>query len=150
MAGHSAGGSAAQPTMVRDPRVRAGVDLDGSTNGAIPATGLSRPFLFLGRQAQYTPGTTSAAATWERDWPLLTGWKRWILVAGAVHESFTDVALLAGQVGIDTGAGLTGERSAAITRAYLRAFFDLHLRGMPQPLLDGASARYPEVSFCSP
>jgi hypothetical protein len=33
--------------------------------------------------------------TWERDWPLLTGWKRWLVVAGAVHASFTDLALLA-------------------------------------------------------
>ena len=150
MAGHSAGGSAAMPTMVRDPRVRAGIDIDGSTNAAIPATGLSRPFLFLGRRAQYTPGTGGAAATWEHDWPLLTGWKRWILVTGAVHESFTDVALLAEQVGIDSGADLSGERSAAITRAYVRAFFDLYLRTMPQPLLDGASASYPEVTFVSP
>ena len=42
--------------------------------------------------------------TWERDWELLTGWKRWLVVAGAVHASFTDLALLADQTGIDIGA----------------------------------------------
>jgi hypothetical protein len=36
-----------------------------------------------------------------------------------------------------------------ITRAYVRAFFDLHLRGQPQTLLDQPSPRYPEVTFCS-
>ena len=103
-----------------------------------------------------TPGTREwkllrgAVTTWERDWKLLTGWKRWLLVAGAVHASFTDLGLLADQFGIDTGAGLPGARSLDITRAYVRAFFDQHLRGEPQALLDQPSPRYPEVTFCSP
>ena len=71
------------------------------------------------------------------------------MVAGAIHASFTDLALLADQVGLDVGSGLSGARSLDITRAYLRAFFDLHLRGSPQVLLDAPSARYPEVTFCS-
>ena len=87
-----------------------------------------------------------AVTTWERDWRLLTGWKRWLLVAGAVHASFTDLGLLADQFGIDTGAGLRGARSLDITRAYVRAFFDQHLRGEPQALLDQPSPRYPEVT----
>ena len=88
--------------------------------------------------------------TWERDWKLLTRWKRWLLVAGAMHASFTDLALLADQVGIDTGAGLPGARSLDITRAYVRAFFDQHLHSKPQSLLDQPSPRYPEVTFRSP
>ena len=122
--------------------------MDGSTHAPIPDRGLSRPFLFLGKQANYTPGSGGAVATWERDWELLTGWKRWLLVAGAVHASFTDLALLADQLGIDTDAALPGARSLDITRAYVRAFFDQHLRGQPQPLLDQPSPAYPEVTFC--
>jgi dienelactone hydrolase len=164
MAGHSAGGAAAIAAMLADPRIRAGIDMDGATAAPIPDTGLARPFLFLGKQANYTPGSGGAAAfgtrewkllrgavtTWERDWELLTGWKRWLVVAGTVHASFTDLALLADQVGLDTGAGTSGTRSLDITRAYVRAFFDQHLRGTPQALLDQPSARYPEVTFCSP
>jgi dienelactone hydrolase len=161
MAGHSVGGAATIAAMVADPRIRAGIDMDGSTVGSIPDEGLARPFLFLGKQSNYTPGrgegvTTpqewkllrGAVSTWERDWELLTGWRRWLVVAGAVHASFTDLALLADQIGIDTGASLSGARSLDITRAYVRAFFDQHLRGMPQSLLDQPSARYPEVTFC--
>jgi dihydrofolate reductase len=37
-----------------------------------------------------------------------------------------------------------------ITRAYVRAFFDQHLRSRPQALLDQPSPRYPEVTFCFP
>ena len=152
MAGHSIGGAAAISAMLADSRIRAGIDMDGATHAQIPDEGLSRPFLFLGKQSSYTPGIRGKqggpAITWERDWKLLTGWKRWLLVAGAIHASFTDLALLADQIGIDTGAGLPGARSLDITRAYVRAFFDQHLRSKPQALLDQPSPRYPEVTFC--
>ena len=148
MAGHSAGGAAAIAAMLADSRIRAGIDMDGATAARIPPSGLSRPFLFLGKQANYTPGGEGPVTTWERDWQLLTGWKRWLLVTGAVHASFTDLALLADQTGIDIGAGLPGVRSLDITRAYVRAFFDQHLRSSPQALLDQPSPRYPEVTFC--
>jgi Platelet-activating factor acetylhydrolase, isoform II len=163
MAGHSLGGAAAVAAMLADSRIRAGIDMDGTTFAPIPDRGLSRPFLFLGKQSNYTPGRGAAATpgtrdskllsgvmTWERDWELLTGWKRWLVVAGAVHASFTDLALLADQSGIDIGTGLSGARSLDITRAYVRAFFDQHLRSRPQALLDQPSPRYPEVAFCSP
>jgi dienelactone hydrolase len=164
MAGHSAGGAAAIAAMLADSRIRAGIDMDGTTAALIPEDGLTRPFLFLGKQSNYTPGGESAVVagtrewklrrsgviTWERDWELLTGWKRWLVVAGAVHASFTDLALLADQIGVDTGTDLSGARSVEITRAYVRAFFDLHLRGAPQALLDQPSPRYPEVRFCTP
>ena len=93
MAGHSAGGAAAIAAMLADSRIRAGLDMDGATARPIPDEGLSRPFLFLGKQSNYTPGSGGAVTTWERDWKRLTGWKRWLLVAGAVHASFTDLAL---------------------------------------------------------
>ena len=48
------------------------------------------------------------------------------------------------------GAHLPGARSLDITRAYVLAFFDEHLRGEPRSLLDGPSARYPEVGFRFP
>jgi dienelactone hydrolase len=163
MAGHSAGGAAAIAAMLADSRIRAGIDMDGSTAAPIPDEGLARPFLFLGKQSNYTPGSGGAVTTlrdwkllrgavitWERDWELLTGWKRWLVVAGAVHASFAGLGLLADQAGIDIGAGLSGARSLDITRAYVRAFFDQHLRGRPQALLDQPSPRYPEVTFCSP
>jgi dienelactone hydrolase len=150
MAGHSAGGASTIPTMVNDSRVRAGIDLDGTTDSPVPSSGLSRPFLFLGKPATYTPGSGEAAATWERDWKQLKGWKRWLLMTGAEHTSFTDLGVLTDQLGIDDGADIPGVRAAEITRKYVAAFFDLHLLKKPQPLLDKPSARYPEIKFCAP
>ncbi|MEV4108760.1 alpha/beta hydrolase [Nonomuraea sp. NPDC049695] len=150
MAGQSVGGASAITTMLADSRVRAGVDMDGTTDVPIPAGGLARPFMFLGKPSTYTPGTGAEAASWERDWKHMTGWKRWLLMTGAVHVSFTDYGLLTDQLGVDSGADLPGARSMEITRQYVRTFFDLHLRKKAQPLLDEPSARYPEVKFCAP
>jgi hypothetical protein len=132
--------------MMKDSRVRAGVDLDGRVYIPVPVSGLSRPVMFVGSQPHRPGGPDS---TWERDWPNLTGWKRWLVVAGADHASFTDAGLLGDQLGVDYGADISGERATEITRRYVRAFFDQHLRHRPQPLLDRSSTRYPEVEFCS-
>ncbi|MEV7092689.1 esterase [Amycolatopsis sp. NPDC051045] len=147
MAGHSVGGASTIPAMVADPRIKAGIDIDGTTDDPLLAPGLDRPFLFLGRANTYTPGTGDEAATWQQDWAQLKGWKRWLTVAGVQHPSFTDIGLVGEQLGLDFGATTPAARGQAITAAYVRAFFDQHLRGKPQPLLDQPSSQYPEVSF---
>ncbi|MED7931210.1 alpha/beta hydrolase [Nonomuraea sp. LP-02] len=149
-AGHSLGGNAAARVMATDRRVRAGVNLDGSFFAPVPAAGLGgRPFLMLGTEAQHVPG--SADATWSRDWRRLDGWKRWLTVAGSGHFTFIDLPILGGQAGItDPAAPLSGKRSGEITTAYVGAFFDQHLHGEQQPLLDGPSAANPEVTFQNP
>ncbi|MGA6168055.1 alpha/beta hydrolase family protein [Amycolatopsis magusensis] len=149
MAGHSAGGANGIHSMLADPRIKAGINIDGMQDGPAQID-LSRPFLFLGRSSQYTPGASEQAGTWEAAWTQLAGWKRWLVVDGAEHGSFTDVGLLGDQAGLDGGGELSGERTSVITRRYVRAFVDEHLRGIPQVLLNSPSSRYPEVAFCSP
>ncbi|MEU4745534.1 alpha/beta hydrolase [Actinosynnema sp. NPDC023658] len=139
MGGHSVGGASSLAALRADPRILAAIDVDGSISTPVPETGMSRPVMLLGRRSAYAPGTGGSAKSWEDAWPLLTGWRRWLVVDGMVHPSFTDLGVLAGQLGVDLGAAVGGERGAAITRAHVRAFFDLHLRGVPQPLLDGPS-----------
>ncbi|MDG6103977.1 hydrolase [Dactylosporangium aurantiacum] len=127
--GSSLGGASSTEAMLRDPRVRAGVNMDGQMFAPLPAGGLSRPLLLLGQQSFHRPGGVDDP-TWDANWPLLTGWKRWLVVAGSVHASFTDYDLLAEQIGVDLGSELTGPRSVQLTRRYVRAFLDLHLRGV--------------------
>ncbi|MDX6354750.1 MAG: hypothetical protein QOF98_1653 [Streptomyces sp.] len=38
-------------------------------------------------------------------------------------------------------------RGILLTRMYVAAFLDQHLRGIPQPLLAGPTAAFPEVTF---
>ncbi|WP_245656130.1 alpha/beta hydrolase family protein [Microtetraspora fusca] len=143
MAGHSMGGASTSWTMVNDSRVRAGINMDGTFFVPIPEKGLSRPFLVLGA-SETSPGEDP---TWDRDFERMTGWKRWLTFEGADHASFTDYPLLLEQGGVDLGTPLKGARAVEITRQYVAAFFDQHLRGRPQPLLDRPSRRYPEVRF---
>jgi dienelactone hydrolase len=147
MSGHSAGGASSIAAMLNDSRIDAGVDMDGTTSDIIPAGGLSRPFMFLGVPGIHSPGGVDSS--WDREWSLMTGWKRWLVVAGTQHASFDDLSLFGDQLGIDFGATTTGTRSMQITRQYNLALFDLHLRHRPQPLLDGPSPRYPEVTIAA-
>jgi dienelactone hydrolase len=148
MAGHSIGGNATAVTMAADARVRAGINMDGTLFEPVPVTGFGgRPFMLLGAP---TPGA-GPDKTWVRDWPVMDGWKRWLGVLGAGHLDFTDVPVIGEQAGIpDPGYPLAGSRAAQITRDYVTAFFDLHLRGVPQPLLDGPASSHPEVLFQQP
>jgi len=147
MTGHSAGGAITTQAMLADSRIRAGADLDGSVHVPIPATGLSRPFMFMGSMDEYTPGAQGPYDDWETDWTQLTGWKRWVMVSGTVHASFTDLGVLADQLGVDLGNSIDAYRALAITRAYVSAFFDQNLRCRPQPLMTAPSPAYPEVTF---
>lgn len=146
MVGQSIGGAGAIAAMVKDPRVRAGIDMDGTTYARIPKSGFSRPFMFMG-SPQHTVGGRDPS--WDRDWKLLTGWKRWLVLSGAEHQSFTDGSLLTGAYGVEPPYGvMAAARSSELTRTYVAAFLDRHLKSQPRPLLDKPSSRYPEVTFC--
>ncbi|MFI9386559.1 alpha/beta hydrolase family protein [Kutzneria sp. NPDC052558] len=147
MTGHSAGGAITIQAMLADPRIRAGADIDGSIHVLIPDTPLSRPFMFMGSMDSYVPGAPGPYDDWATDWTQLTGWKRWIMVSGTAHSSFTDIGLLAGELGVPTGATIDPLRALAVTRAYIRAFFDQNLTCQPQPLMAAPSPSYPEVTF---
>jgi dienelactone hydrolase len=139
--GHSIGGAAAATTMLADPRVDAGANLDGTFQPAL-TTDLARPFLALSVEDR-RPG---ANPNWDATWPHLTGWRRWLHVPGMQHASASDVAVVGEWLGLP-GPPLAGERIITILRAYVSAFTDEHLRNRPSALLAGPSARFPEVEF---
>ena len=143
MAGHSAGGFSTVPAMLRDARIKAGVNMDGNFRypNDVP---LKRPMLLLGKPS-HVPGDP-ADPSWDETWGELTGWKRWLSVDDTEHLSFTDVAPLGEQLGIP-GQELDGTRCDVLVRAYVTAFVDRHLKGRDAPLLDGPSPGNPEVRF---
>ncbi|MEV8530495.1 alpha/beta hydrolase [Streptomyces sp. NPDC051211] len=148
MAGHSIGGASSAAAMAADRRIRAGIDMDGTLFTPVPEQGLDgRPFMLLGA-ADTVPG---GEASWDRDWQRLDGWKRWITFKDADHFTFTDVPSLGDQLGLpELESPLPGTRSVQLTRTYVGAFFDRHLKGIPQPLLNGPSAEAPEAVFHRP
>jgi predicted dienelactone hydrolase len=141
--GHSMGGDAAATTMRADTRVDAGVNIDGPM---LPADQLNRPFLLLGTLDDHHPGG-EFDPSWDAVWPKMTGWKRWLTVTNADHFSFTDLDLLVHQSGVDLPMPLDPGRAIQLTRTYVTAFLDQHLRGVPQRLLAGPVAAFPEITF---
>ncbi|WP_031073087.1 alpha/beta hydrolase family protein [Streptomyces sp. NRRL WC-3742] len=145
MAGHSIGGSSAATTMIADPRVQAGVNLDGTFHPAPTPGQINRPFLMMDG-ADNLP--TDSAGDWGKAWDALGGYKKWMAVTGANHASFTDVDLLEQQAGFPAPP-LSPARGVEITREYVTAFFDQTLKGICSPLLDGPTPDNPEVLFQS-
>ena len=145
--GHSIGGASAALAITEDPRVDAGVNMDGTFQVDFPESGADRPFLMLG-SASHEPGASDGT-----DWPdnlarLDQG--QWLQVPTANHGSFTDQLMFLDQLGVPLPGGpetVGGERGVEITNAYVGAFLDRHLRGLDAPLLDGPSTDYPEVEF---
>ncbi|ROQ26434.1 platelet-activating factor acetylhydrolase isoform II [Streptomyces sp. PanSC19] len=146
MAGHSIGGASAASAMVADPRIDAGINMDGAFWEDLPAEGLrGRPFLMLGtHDGMHLPGGQDAS--WDRTWTALDGWKRWITVAGSEHFTFSDGPVIQRHFGLPQPE-LPADRAVAVTRTYVAAFFDQHLRGLPRPVLDGPTPANPEVHF---
>ncbi|MEY9929306.1 dienelactone hydrolase [Catenulispora sp. GP43] len=139
MAGHSIGGAATVDTMIADPRVLAGVNLDG-TFFPVPGAGqIKRPYLMMSH------GTDDP--TWIQTYANLGGYKRWLDVVGSNHATFTDIPVLAQEAGITPPTSIDPLRGTVITREYVTAFFDQSLKGIHQPLLDGPTPGNPDVLF---
>ncbi|GII92415.1 alpha/beta hydrolase family protein [Sinosporangium siamense] len=151
MLGQSLGGSVAAQLTRDDPRVDAGVNLDGAYVGPVAKRGVARPFLQLAAETH----TRDNEPSWKSFWRASTGWKRELRFKGAAHGSFTDLQPLLPQIAaklpkvplVDFVGTIDPGRSVAAQRAYVGAFFDLHLRGKPTPLFETPDTRFPEVSL---
>ncbi|MGW7071117.1 hydrolase [Streptomyces sp. NPDC054855] len=159
MFGQSAGGIAAAETMYEDDRVKAGLNMDGTLennpepNGTnltpVARHGLNGPFLLMGRQGS----DRTTEPSWRAFWSHSTGWKRNLTLRGSTHQTYTDLAALLPQAGVDQKViekhigTVDPSQAVAAQRAYTRSFFDRWLRDRDDHLLDGPSERYPEVEF---
>ncbi|CAO2652078.1 Nn.00g003610.m01.CDS01 [Neocucurbitaria sp. VM-36] len=147
MLGHSLGGSSAVIAAGQDPRIRGAIDWDGTLFGALPASGLSQPVLYMSEANATDP-------SWLTAWPQLKGPKLWVTVANTTHMSFSDALTLLQAAGQDMAVfeDLLGtiepaeivRTLAAYTAAWMKGTFTGKVGG---PLLQGQEpGRYPEVS----
>lgn len=163
MFGHSAGGFTAATVMDTDPRIEAGIDMDGTleytvkpdgTNlSQVALHGLNRPFLLMGSSGR-DAGTIHNEPSWASFTRHQSGWTADVTLNESEHQSFTDVeALLPQLAGRVPAATLTYDngsvdprKAVAADRALADSFFNRFLKGCDDHLLDGRGAsRYPIV-----
>jgi predicted dienelactone hydrolase len=137
--GHSLGGEVSLTGLEREPRLRAGVLLDGVLSGE-SALGTSKPVLLV----------AAGRERWRDDecalWRNLHGPRLAVNLRGADHFTVSDfVWLFKGLPGLGAPAGaMRPEGTISVVRNYVAAFFDAHLLGKsPSPLLMGQSSSYP-------
>jgi predicted dienelactone hydrolase len=158
--GHSTGGAAALQFCHEDSRCRAAVDLDGAPLGDVVIGGIAKPILFLFADRPFldAPQSTLAAdqraflAALDRMRAKIPSRPSLLTLRGAGHFNFFDQALLneptlPRMLGVGTIGPIDQVRALEVTRRYVRAFFDTHLKGSPDALLDGPSSEFSEVVF---
>jgi dienelactone hydrolase len=152
MLGWSKGGTATARVMLTDRRVRAGVAIDAPMLPLMDGQ-IDRPFLMM--TAEFTRAAAPAVNRfWSRQ---LTGPRLNVQADGAVHSSYNDLQVLMPQLAKIVGMSdeevrgwigtLDPARAVRIDQAYPAAFFDQHLRGRHQRLLDGPTPEFPEMRY---
>jgi dienelactone hydrolase len=159
--GFSLGGGTAAQACWLDRRFRAGLDMGGMIAGQSAEQGTCAPFFFMFegmyQSVPYTPGADiSSVDPRKRREIELTGklfekmksslskfGGYWMVIDGIRHMDFCDAPFF---TPLRRGP-VKPERVARIIGRYSRAFFDKHLKGIEQPLLDGPSPEIPEVRF---
>ena len=129
VAGHSLGGIAASEACKADARFKACVNFDGLQRGgpfsmeerAIPP---EKPFLFLTKESQLHPKILERFESMPESY--------WIVVYGALHQSFTDGPLL--QPSLLPGPN-QADRFMVLIQKYTLGFLDQTLKGQTRGLL---------------
>jgi pimeloyl-ACP methyl ester carboxylesterase len=159
--GHSFGGAVAAQACFIDPRLQAGIDMDGILLGDVAEVGVRKPFLFM---SDATPPPTAAdlespsprhrrhARLIQRDishieHSLAAYGGYYMAVEGANHSNFSDWPLYCPVKRLTAAGPIRLERAMQIVNAYTLAFFRHYLTGTTEPLLERASADFKEVQF---
>ncbi|MEK5548849.1 alpha/beta hydrolase family protein [Paenibacillus sp. FSL L8-0689] len=172
--GHSIGGATAYDASY-DPRITAGIDLDGGLYRLRDREGLRKPFLFINSESYfeklkmvmdnrvYTDAELNRMGS-TREWEdQVTEDKKLELermretvdeggqvlyIENTEHLNFTDVQFISP---IFKMLGITGkiapERANSVINAYMLDFFDRYLKNQGGILMKGPDNRFPEVKF---
>jgi dienelactone hydrolase len=136
--GHSMGGTTAALASQEEPRILAGVNLDGSTypgmNADVRPVPVHKPFLFLATE-EHASGEGGA-----REYVGSESNTYYVVVAGAGHMSFTDADLLENRFQRDQKPDDSAfERAlltSTLTRSLVEEFLAKYLKNTVAPNLD--------------
>lgn len=140
--GASLGGAASTITCFTDQRCLAGANEDGPIYGEVIEQGLTQPFMYMFSDSRFFSDPEFLA---ESSGPIYIA-----DFEGFEHLDFGDFTLwpnASEQLREVSWLGsVDAQRAVQLTRAYLVAFFDHHLKGSEMTLLNGSSQDNPEVT----
>ena len=156
--GMSLGGMVGAETCLKDMRIKACLIEDVALTAEVVQKGLQQPSMFITRSAATMRLERQTAGGWaEQDieqtqrtmravYDSLPGDGYFVQVPGMYHIDLTDIDLLSPIFPTIGFSGPIGsQRAHDIINAYSLAFFDRHLKGSSQPLLEGLSKQFREV-----
>jgi predicted dienelactone hydrolase len=160
--GHSFGGAASVQVCSVDPRIRAGLNMDGWTFGDIRHRASNQPIMFMygpkgiPRPQDLTSSNPTARTEAELDvtdtQQINSSLKQYggyrLFVAKTTHMDFSDHSLISPWRNWTERGHIAPARIQTIVRAYVLAFFDQTIRGEKPALLQpGNSSPFPEVEI---
>jgi predicted dienelactone hydrolase len=158
--GMSLGGMVSAEACLKDPRIKACLVIDVAMAADVVQKGLQQPAMWITRPADTMRLERQTAGGWaEKDieqtqttmravYNSLPGDGYFVQIPGAYHIDFTDIDLLSPLFPTIGFSGPIGsQRTHDIVNAYSLAFFNKHLKGEPEALLNGPTTHYPEVTF---
>jgi dienelactone hydrolase len=160
MFGYSFGGALSAEACWLDPRIKAGMNMDGLMFGEVTKTGVRQPFFFMSDDSggpsdrdlhSPDPRRQIHARALEADIKLIDrslaqygGY--YLRIQGAAHSNYSDRPLYSPLKRLTDAGSIDVTTCFQIINAYTRAFFEQHLNGKPQELLSGKDA-YPQAIF---
>ncbi|MBR8742998.1 acetylhydrolase [Nocardiopsis sp. MG754419] len=154
MIGHSWGGTAVAQSLLDEERVAAGINLDGPYHASQLEGEIDRPLALL------TNDQGHAWEGWDERWDGLTGDRRWIRVTDSGHSNALDRGVLMDRLDLRDVltpeqwraqfGDLDPEHGVRLVRDYSTGYFDHHLRGGAQPIVDDPQSVHPELVVVDP
>lgn len=162
--GHSFGGATAFNATYLDPRIKAGVNMDGSLNEVENRDDIKKPFMFI-RSGGFKDWLVSFENDRNSDNEVnkflsdelhimknvIEHGGNVIYVEGTQHFNFTDLQFYSELIKLSGITGdIDGKRGSNIVNQYVLDFFNKQLKGTGGTLIQGPSDKYPEVKFIDP
>ncbi len=146
--GHSFGGAAAIQCLQERKELAGGINMDGSIYGKQTTTPVDQPFVFMNNSQESIIGAICfqekvvASESSEACYHMM--------LLDSTHDSFaTDSGLLYDKfpfMKMGDIADVDGKSALASLTAYVTAFFDQYIEGVPSEMLEtGYSADYPAI-----
>ena len=126
--GHSLGGSAALQALLEEPRLKAGVNLDGSQWGEVIHQAFDRPALYLSSDWPDNHQDINPYV-FSHDYPKPF---HYVKLIEAGHSNYSDIPLMIRLSMLNQAGNINARAALSATNELLLSFFDFHLKGEGQ------------------